>query len=124
MENDLEAGALLAEANRAAAILTGDIDRLGAMLDDDLTYVHASGRREGKPELLEGLRSGTRYTNLKHIGLAAKAIGTAVVVTGQADIALIRAGTSEVVSMDTNFTQVWTIRSGSWTLIAHHASMR
>ena len=112
-----------AEQARVDALLRADVSAVEAMLADDLTYVHATGRVEGKRELLAGLRSGTRYLSVVQNGLIARMLEGAGVLTGGARLTLQRAGSPEPLSLATNFTQVWVRRSGSWLLLAHHASL-
>ncbi len=47
------------EDRRQAAMLAGDLDTLGEILHDELTYVHSTGGIDTKEIYIEGLRSGT-----------------------------------------------------------------
>ena len=46
------------ERARFAAMISGDLTALSALLDDDLTYVHSNGQAESKDEYLDSLRNG------------------------------------------------------------------
>ncbi|MGD8832192.1 MAG: nuclear transport factor 2 family protein [Pseudomonadales bacterium] len=57
MKND---EALLdADARRRAAMIAGDVQALGELLDDDLVWTHSSGRTDDKAAFLSGIASGT-----------------------------------------------------------------
>lgn len=116
-------GVKAAERARADALVRADIAAVAALLGDDLTYVHATGRVEGKAELLAGLETGTRYLVVEQADLVVREFEDAAVLTGRARIVLQRSVLSSPVELETSFTQVWTTRSGRWALVAHHASL-
>lgn len=65
VENNLEKAVLDFEKSRFEATRTSDTIRLLDMLADDLIWVHSSGKRQGKAEYIDDLRSGrSRYKNI------------------------------------------------------------
>ena len=46
------------ERTRFAAMISGDLTALSALLDDNLIYVHSNGRADSKNEYLDSLRQG------------------------------------------------------------------
>lgn len=55
---------LAAEQQRAAAWIAGDTARLAAYLDDELVYIHATGVRHNREQLLEYLSTGPRFEGM------------------------------------------------------------
>lgn len=106
------------DGSRRAAFQNADLTALERLLDDDLSWVHASGQRDGKASLLSRLGSGgARYLSLSTDGVRVHAASDALVGTGTVRTEL-QVG-DDVHVLRSLFTAVW-VRGGDeqWRLVA------
>jgi hypothetical protein len=113
-----------AHAERFTAMVAGDVDVLGPMLADELTYAHSDGRVESKEQFLASLAGG----DLVYLAIASE--GESVircyggdgvgVITGAARFR-VRLGEREG-EMTLRYTSVYVLRDGRWQLAAWHSS--
>lgn len=123
MRNDSRVSQLLAlEAKRNIALLNKDMEFLESALDDDLTYVHASGKIDSKRTLLENIEKNLTYSICERGELHVRVFGDVGVMTGSTKIVTHRHGASSPTVIDGNITQVWVLRGGSWRMVAYHAN--
>lgn len=119
-EDDLAA----AHAARFAAMVAGDLDALGGMLADDLTYAHSDGRVESKEQLLASLAGGAlAYLAIESEGESAirrYGGGEVGVITGAGRFR-VRLGEREG-EVVLRYTSVYVRRDGRWLLAAWHSS--
>lgn len=115
--------ALLAlEARRNALLVANDMAALGEILTDDLTYVHASGKIDGKASLLASIGQDYSYLQSERGELSVRVFGDTAVMTGPAKFLLKHAGKPDPVTVPCNVTQVWVRQGGTWRLAAYHGS--
>ena len=106
-----------AEERRCTALVAGDVEVVGSILDGDLHYVHSTGRRDTKPSLLEFLRDGTTsYLGVDHRFIHVREVGDLAVVDGAMRLRLLRDGTERHV-ISTTLT-VWRRAGDQWLLRA------
>jgi len=111
-------------ARRFEAMVGREIDALGELLADELTYAHSNGRVETKAEFLAALESGAlSYLEIASAGestIRRYGDGTVGVITGPARVR-VRLGDREgEVTLVT--TSVYVHRDGRWQLVAWHSS--
>ena len=105
------------DAARMAASVAQDYDALQDMLCKDLVYVHSSARIDTKESLIGAMKSGdTVYKKLTPSNVTATDLGDAVLVMGNADITVDKAG--EEISFSVLFTDVYQNQNGTWRMIA------
>lgn len=117
-----EAAVLAFEQERCDAVQRRDRDALARMLADDLTYVHASGLRQGKQEYLDYVAAGkVTYTSFEIHNALVRVSGKSAVTHGvfQYEIAGNPARRGSML-----YTGVYSQVSGSWKLVAWEATGR
>ena len=115
-----EAEVRAAETARTTALLHGDLPALEKLMADDLTYVHASGKRDTKASYLDAIRSGQlRYISWQLQKLNVRVAGETAVLDG---IYLVRANDFRVqrepIDIKVFFLTVYARRDGRWQQIA------
>lgn len=100
--------ALLArERARADAVVAGDLDRLAALLADDLVYVHAPGQRHDKAQLLAYLRTGPRFLAIDLLNPGVQVMSDCALVVGELEMRLQRNPDEEPVTVRSWVSEVW-----------------
>jgi uncharacterized protein (TIGR02246 family) len=106
-----------AEKKRFAAMIAGDLDTLGALLADDLTYVHSSGRVDSKAQFLDSLRTGRqKYFEIAPEDTSVRVFGDTAVSTGRSAMHVSAGG--QDMRFRIQFTDVWVRRNGRWQMVA------
>lgn len=99
----------------------GNLDRLAALFDDDLVFIHINGNITSKKQWIEELRSGRFVYNSIHLKMAeAKAYGDTAVLVGKATFNVTfhgSKGTFELI-----YTEVYTRKNGVWKLVNLHTT--
>ena len=121
-DNDKIAALKAREAQRNKAVAANDIAVLGEILADDLTYVHASGKLDGKASLLASIGRDYRYLSSERGELSIRVIGDAAVMTGPAKLVLKNNTKPEPITLDCIVTQAWALQDGTWRMVAYHGS--
>ena len=85
---------------RAEAQVGRDFAALDRLLGDDLTYIHASGLVQSKPEFIADLKSGKRtYTSIKNSDLNVRLLKGAAVITARSEIHVVHEGKENELSI-------------------------
>jgi hypothetical protein len=109
---------LHADNLRLKAMMAGDGAALGAVLSDDLNFVHSDGRRESKTEYVRNLTAGdTAYTDAKTWDIQPQRVTPDVIVLTGAQSMRKKLGTEWSV-IELRFQSVWRIEKGTWRLVA------
>jgi hypothetical protein len=104
------------DKKRMDAMCQKDITALNAILADDLIYTHSTARLDTKQSLIGGMESGTTvYTSIEPSDVTAQDCGSAVVLTGSAQIHVIARG--RPTSFGVRFTDVYANRDGKWQMV-------
>ena len=120
--SDLDA-VLAADAARCSALVAGDVDALGALLTDDLVFVHSSGNRDDKDRVLRAVGSGAVvYESIDVAQVAGRIVGDVAYLTG--DICLKVVNRGEPVTVDNHFLSVWVRDQDRWQLAAFQGTKR
>jgi ketosteroid isomerase-like protein len=119
---DTVAELIALEARRNGALVANDMASLGAMLADDLTYVHASGKLDTRATLLASIGRDYSYLESERGELSVRVYGDVAVMTGPAKFLLKVATKPDPIAVPCNITQVWVRQSGAWKLAAYHGS--
>jgi ketosteroid isomerase-like protein len=106
-----------AELERFAAAEKNDLDALGKLLSDDLTYTHSTGVLETKAVFLEHLKSGKlQFKKIEPADLQVRVFGATAVINGTAKLAVVSDGQAKDVNI--RFTDVWVSNAGKWQMVA------
>ena len=109
------------EIRRFGAMVRGDVPTLDDLLADDLTYTHATGVFETKPEFIAKLKSGqTKYESFAPENMLVRIYGTTGVVTGTARVKVQAKG--EHLSFQLRFTDVYVKKDDRWQMVAWQAT--
>jgi ketosteroid isomerase-like protein len=106
-----------AELKRFEAAQKNDLEALGKLLADDLTYTHSTGVLETKAVFLDSLRSGKlQFKKIEPGELQVRVYGTTAIINGTAKLAVVSDGQPKDVSI--RFTDVWVSHAGQWQMVA------
>lgn len=119
VETDLEQTILGLETKRIAAMVARDLETLGPMLADDVSYSHSSGRTDTKASFLELVRSG-HYLSVEFPERQVIPCGTAVIVRGRAQMHVHHDGAE--LRYPIRFLDVYARRGDAWQLMAWQAT--
>lgn len=111
-----------AEAARLDAMISTDLAVLDGLLDESLSYVHSTGRRDGKESLLGFISSGTvRFLEIGHELDEVRQVAAGVAVaTGAMRMRLVSGGVEK--SISTRTSSVWVSRGSAWNLVVFHGT--
>ena len=113
----LEQQALALDEQRCKVLLAKDGPGLAALLDEGLTYTHASGRRDTKDTYVQSVATQTvQYLQLDREEVTARVIGTAIIVEGKVKMKINSGGVEK--SLYNRYLAVWTTTSGKPLLTA------
>jgi hypothetical protein len=108
---------LSAERRRAAAVTSRDLAELAACLHEDLVFVHATGARHGKGDLLRSVERGPIFIAVYFGVQQLVDLGEAVLLHGELRLQLRRADEAEVVSAQSWASAAWQRGAGeAWQL--------
>ena len=106
-----------AELKRFEAAQKSDLDALGQLLADDLTYTHSTGVLETKAVFLDSLKSGKlQFKKIEPADLQVRVYATNAVINGTAKISVVSEGQPKDVHI--RFTDVWVSHAGRWQMVA------
>ena len=106
-----------AELARFEAATKNDLDTLGKLLADDLTYTHSTGVLETKEVFLASLKSGKlQFKKIEPADLLVRVFDKTAVINGTAKVSVVSEGQPKDLSL--RFTDVWVNRAGKWQMVA------
>ncbi len=106
-----------AELERFQAAEKVDLDRLGKLLADDLTYTHSTGALQTKAQLLDDLKTGKlQFKKIEPGELQVRVYGATAIINGTAKFSVVQNGEAKDVNL--RFTDVWVNHAGRWQLVA------
>jgi len=101
------ADVLDAERARAAAVVARDGDALATLLHDGLTYIHATGVRHDRAQLLQFVQTGPRFLAVDLQAPQVLLQGDCAIVTGALHLRLQRAPAAEPIDAQSLASAVW-----------------
>jgi hypothetical protein len=105
------------EDARYQAMIARDLDTLGRLLSDRLTYTHSTALTESKAEYLGSLAKGVfKYRDIKISERVIRETAGTVLVTGRITIDLLVDGQPKL--LQSRFLNVWAEEGGEWRMIA------
>jgi ketosteroid isomerase-like protein len=105
------------EAERAAAVVKGDVATLEKITADDYTLTNANGQVMDKKQTMDAIRAGQiKITSNELSDLKVQVYGNAAVVTGKSDVKGTLFGTD--VNGPVRFTRVYVKKDGRWQAVA------
>jgi len=115
-------GVLEAEKRRCAAMLGGDLEALGAVLDAELHFSHATGAVDDKKAYLEKMAAGRiEYLAIDWSDEAVHALGSdAALLTGRMTSQVNVEGAAK--RLDNRVLAAWVRTQGAWRLRAFQST--
>ena len=105
------------ESQRLAAMVDKDVDTLGRILADDLTYVHTSAALDTKESFVSGIGSGRlNYESITPTPSTVRTYANSAVVRGGAHVHV----NGNHFSLE--YTVVYVDNDGDWQMTAWHAT--
>lgn len=98
---------LAAERARAAAVVARDAETLATLLHDTLTYVHATGLRHDRAQLLQFVMTGPRFLMVELGAPLVQLHGDCAIVTGDLHLCLQREPAAEPIEARSLASEVW-----------------
>ena len=105
------------DGERMCAMVAGDLETLGRILSDDMTYVHTSAAVDTKQSIMESIGNGNlNYKKMAARDVQVRDFGDAAVLRGQADVEVISGGNDLKFSLE--FTEVYVNGDAGWQMVA------
>ncbi len=105
------------DGERMSAMVAGDLETLGRILSDDMTYVHTSAAVDTKSSIMESIGNGNlNYRKMAARNVQVRDFGDAAVLRGQADVEVRSGGNDLTFSLE--FTEVYANGDGGWQMVA------
>ena len=98
---------LEAERKRASAFMTGNVQSLSQLLDERVAYVHSTGIRHSKAELLEFLAEGPTFLSVAVESPEVQCHRDEAVLTGRLRMKLLRRGETAEVEVSSWIVELW-----------------
>lgn len=107
------------EKARTDAILAADGPAMQKLFDDDLVYIHSSGRLDTKTSYIDNLVTGAAaYKAFAFSNVKVRVYGDCAIVSGDAIVDATKS------RLDLRFTNVWSKSSGAWRNVHWHSVKR
>jgi ketosteroid isomerase-like protein len=117
MASTAESEIIKADDRRRAAMVSGDIAMLDAVLAADLVHTHATGRAENKAEYLEMIRRlPGRYRKVERSEERVSVRGDVAWIHGRQRLTIASDGSDRV--LDNRFLSIWVAAGGEWRMAA------
>ena len=105
------------DGERMRAMVAGDLETLGRILSDDMTYVHTSAAVDTKSSIMESIGNGNlNYKKMAARDVRVRDFGDTAVLRGQADVEVTSGGNDLTFSLE--FTEVYANGDGGWQMVA------
>ncbi len=105
------------DAERMDAMVAGDLETLGRILADDMSYVHTSAAIDTKSSIMESIGNGRlNYQKMAARNVEVRDYGDAAVVRGEADVEVTSGGSDLTFSLE--FTEVYVNGDAGWQMVA------
>ena len=110
---------LAADAAFRAAVCSGDLGALDALLAPGFTYIHATGIEDSREEYLARIRGGpVTYVQRDVEKLVVRLHGESAALTGHTAVGF-RAGDQPVKVLRSLFLAAWVREGGAWRMVAY-----
>ncbi|RIA45488.1 ketosteroid isomerase-like protein [Hephaestia caeni] len=122
---DARAAVLAADRAWLDALLAGDAFAAERLMSPDCSYVHNSGRTEGRAAYLTRIRAGqVRYLMLERHDVDVRIYGSAAVMTGYVLGKSMTLPDQRMHERDAHFLAIWVHSDCGWTLVAYASTRR
>jgi ketosteroid isomerase-like protein len=112
---------LAAERRRAAALVARDATAMEACLDEQVVYVHATGMQQDRAQLLDYVRSGPTFHEVRLDPRSIRIHENVALLFGELYLLLQRTD-GERVEARSLATEVWIRRADGWRLASFQST--
>lgn len=106
----------VADARRREAQIRGDVEELSQLFDDDMLWIHASGKIDTKSTLLATLQSGkAKYLSIATKGDSVRIVGDVAFLSGVVTIKAEMGGIER--DLEHRYTVAWSGHSGDLKVV-------
>lgn len=102
------------EKSRCAALTSGDVKVLSALMADDLVHIHGNGAIDDKAGYLKGVETKYIFHRVERGDLNIRVYADVAVVIGTLDQSVSVRGTDKLNAIRAITTQTWVRSGGSW----------
>jgi ketosteroid isomerase-like protein len=108
-----------ADERRRAALNANDADALGALLSEDLVYIHSNGLVDRRQAYIDRVRAGPgRYRNLTVKDFRVRRDGGAAICDGEVRFDHGVEG-GPTIKVHAHFLAIWKLEGGAWRLAGY-----
>jgi ketosteroid isomerase-like protein len=106
------------ERARAAAMVARNVEALKTLLHDDVVYVHATGVRHDRAQLLRFVADGPRFLRIELQDPSVRIFGDMALVRGELQLTLLRSGAATPTEACSWVGEIWRRAGGEeWRLL-------
>jgi hypothetical protein len=109
-----------AERTRCDFLMRGDVDKLSALMADDLVHIHGSGHIDDKAGYLAGVADKFRFHDVARHDLRVRVYGAVAVMTGRLTQTVVVCATNESHPIQAVTTQTWNHTDRGWVQSTCH----
>jgi Domain of unknown function (DUF4440) len=102
------------EKRRCAALTSGNVAALGALVADDLVHIHGNGTIDDKAAYLQGVESKYRFHRIERGDLKIRVYDDVVVVNGPLNQTVSVNGVDKLNEIRAMATQTWIRSAEGW----------
>lgn len=118
--DSLSAGILALHEEKFRWMMERDTGRLGALVADDVVYVHSNGWHEHREEMMHNIGSGRlRYHDVQVQEARVRSYGDTRVVNGRGRFEVSLEDNHWILILD--YTEVYILSDEGWKLVSRHA---
>jgi ketosteroid isomerase-like protein len=103
-----------AERARCDFLMRGDVDKLSALMADDLVHIHGNGHIDDKAGYLAGVADKFRFHDVERHDLRVRVYGAVAVMTGRLTQTVVVRATNESHPIQAVTTQTWNRTDHGW----------
>jgi ketosteroid isomerase-like protein len=111
---NFESEILEAERQRCDCLMRGDVDRLAALLADDLVHIHGNGQIDDKACYLDGVARKYLFRAIERHNLRIRTYGDVAVMTGRLTQTIVEQETEQEQPIEAVTTQTWIRTDRGW----------
>lgn len=117
-----ESDVLRRNSERLQAMVEGDLDRVEAMMSEDLIFVHTTSIVESRNQLMARLRSGNvRYVVIKELDVRAERVGEQMLVLGSLSQEIEVVGATRTISC--RALSLWIPSASGWLMRSYQSTI-
>ncbi len=110
------------EDQRVQALLANDLEKLSALVAEDVVHIHTTGKVENKAEYLNGVKTRLEFLKIDRPDLKVRVVGDVAVATGALNQEVRVRASGAILDIKAVATQVWVKQAGGWVQTSFQAT--